>query len=80
VVVTPNALSRLVSEDVLSALGRHASGDWGELDVEDWRTNDLALERGERLLSSYSSTGGVKFWVITESDRSVTTVLLPEDY
>jgi len=79
-VITPNALSKLLPVDVLSALARHASGDWGELDAEDWQSNQLALEQGERLLSSYHSAAGVKFWIITESDRSVTTVLLPEDY
>jgi hypothetical protein len=79
-VITPNALSNLLSVDVLLALGRHASGDWGEVNAEDWQSNQLALGRGERLLSAYRSAAGVKFWIITESDRSVTTVLLPEDY
>jgi hypothetical protein len=79
-VITQNALSNLLPVDVLSALGRHASGDWGEVDAEDWQSNQLALEQGERLLSTYRSAAGVKFWIISEPDRSVTTVLLPEDY
>ena len=79
-VITANALSKLVSMDVLSGLQRHASGDWGDVDPEDWQSNDLALEQGERLLSAYRSAAGVKFWIITEADRSLTTVLLPEDY
>ena len=79
-VITRNALSTLIPVEVLTALGRHASGDWGEIDTEDRQANELALERGERLLSAYRSAAGVKFWIITESDRSVTTVLLPEDY
>jgi len=62
------------------ALQRHVAGDWGELDEEDKKANDGALQTGERLLSAYQSATGTKFWIITEADRSVTTVLLPEDY
>lgn len=79
-VITPNALSRLSHDDVLAALARHAAGDWGEVCEEDRRENELSLERGFRLLSVYRSVAGVKFWIITEADRSVTTALLPEDY
>lgn len=79
-VITSNALSTLPDEDVLSALGRHARGDWGELDPEDVAENERSLKEGGRLLSVYHSQGGTKFYVITEHDRSVTTVLLPEDY
>jgi len=46
----------------------------------DWKQNDYALKHGLRLLSSYRSESGTKFWIITEADRSATTVLLPEDY
>jgi len=81
VVVTPNALSVLSGEDLASALARHAAGDWGEVDAHDRDANERALREGGRLLSVYrSSGGGVKFYVITEWDRSATTVLLPEDY
>jgi hypothetical protein len=59
---------------------RHARGDWGELGVEDWRANDQALRDGSRLLSAYRLPTGVRVWVITEWDRSSTTILLPEDY
>jgi len=79
-VATRNAFDRLSSEDMSNALFRHGSCDWGELCDEDRRANDLALEGDLRLLSSYTSATGVKFWIITEWDRSVTTVLLPEDY
>jgi len=79
VVITPNALEKLKSDDILNALNRHVVGDWGELDVEDKQTNDTALQSGDRLLSAYRS-GPVKFWIITEASREVTTVLLPEDY
>ena len=79
-VATPRALEVLTHGDTFSALMRHARGDWGELDSEDWASNERALERGGRLFSAYRSAGGIKFWIITEADRSVTTVLLPEDY
>jgi hypothetical protein len=79
VVITPNALEKLKSDDILNALNRHILGDWGELDDEDKQTNDAALQSGDRLLSAYRS-GGTKFWIITEASREVTTVLLPEDY
>jgi hypothetical protein len=60
---------------------RHSMGDWGEaLCEEDRRLNDDAIHNGDRLLSAYSLRDGVKLWIITESDRSVTTLLLPEEY
>lgn len=61
-------------------LGRHVSGDWGDISDEDKDSNELALKEDHRLLSSYDTDSGVKVWVITEWDRSVTTILLPEDY
>ncbi len=79
-VATPNALANISSEEIQKALQRHVAGDWGELDAEDKKANDEALQTGERLLSAYKSVTGTKFWIITEADRSVTTVLLPEDY
>jgi hypothetical protein len=79
-VATPNALANVSSEEIQRALQRHVIGDWGELDEEDKKANDQALLVGERLLSAYQSVTGIKFWIITEADRSVTTVLLPEDY
>ena len=80
IVATPNALANISSEEIQRALQRHVIGDWGELDAEDKKSNDEALQSGERLLSAYKSATGTKFWIITESDRSVTTILLPEDY
>jgi hypothetical protein len=79
-VATSNAMSMLLPEDIRSALRRHANGDWGDLDTEDRLANEQALLQGERLFSAYNSATGVRFYVITEWDRSVTTVLLPEDY
>jgi hypothetical protein len=55
-------------------------GDWGEVVEDDWWENDLSLEEGYRLVSAYTSSAGTPFWVITEADRSVTTVLLPSGY
>ena len=80
-VATPGALVVLVGLGVsaVSLLSRHQRGDWGELDEEDKQTNNLAVKRGSRILSSYLFDT-VKLWVITEADRSVTTILLPEEY
>jgi hypothetical protein len=79
-VATPNALEQIPNEEIMAGLKRHAGCDWGTLDAEDLKSNDRALAHGGRLFSAYLSTAGVKFWIITEADRSVTTVLLPEDY
>lgn len=79
VVITANASLRLSTEEILHALRRHASGDWGDLCPEDTLANDGALHHGDRLLSAYGQ-GNHRFWIITEADRSVTTVLLPDDY
>ncbi len=81
VVATPGALEALAEagDDPFGYLARHATGDWGELCAFDRRQNVLALERGLRVLSSYSVCSG-RVWVITEADRSVTTILLPEEY
>ncbi len=80
VVITPAALAELSDADVRGALARHSAGDWGELGGQDIAENELSLRQGYRLFSAYRSSSGIKFWVITEADRSVTTVLLPEDY
>lgn len=78
-VITANASLRLSTEEVFTAMCRHASGDWGNLCPEDTLANDDAVRNGDRLLSAYGK-GDQRFWIITEGDRSVTTVLLPEDY
>ncbi len=81
VFATPGALRTLeeAGEDPFRLLARHATGDWGELDAHDRRENEWSLRSGWRVLSSYP-VGDSKVWVITEADRSVTTVLLPEEY
>jgi hypothetical protein len=65
---------------VIFALCRHITGDWGEVCDADKKANNSALEYGERLLSAYYDVNQVKFWIITELDRSYTTILLPEEY
>jgi hypothetical protein len=82
IVITANARDTLPPADVLQALARHSTGDWGEVDEEDRQENELSLLEGFRLFSVYhtSETLPRKFWIITEADRSATTVLLPEDY
>ena len=80
IVATPNALAHITQTDITLALARHVAGDWGDLCAEDKQVNDQALTEGMRILSAYHAANGTKFWIITEGDRSVTTVLLPEDY
>lgn len=79
-VITPNAMEKLSETEVASAVARHAAGDWGKLDPEDWQANETALVCRSRLFSQYYTAEQVKFWIITEWDRSCTTVLMPEDY
>lgn len=79
-VITTNAKTVLPELDVLIALQRHHSGDWGDVDSHDRKMNDDGLHSGGRLVSVYKSVRGQKFYIITEWDRSLTTVLLPEDY
>jgi hypothetical protein len=66
--------------EIDAALGRHARGDWGDLCAADVRQNELALREGERLFSAYTDRHDTEFYIITEADRSATTVLLPGDY
>ena len=80
IVITNNAQRTLQPEDIPLALGRHLRGDWGDVDEEDRQENELSLHEGFRLLSVYHDRNGVKFWIITEADRSATTSLLPDDY
>ena len=81
VVATPGALILLgeAGESAFDYLARHATGDWGELCDFDRRQNERALRNGARVLSSYP-VGEKRIWIITEADRSITTILLPEEY
>ena len=78
IVITTNAQNTLDNEDVFIALGRHLKCDWGEVAEKDM--NDAAVNNGDRIFSAYRDRNGKKFWIITEANRSATTVLLPEDY
>jgi hypothetical protein len=82
VVATPGALEALeeAGQTVNDFLDRHAQGDWGGLSDEDWQANEYALQEGLRLLSAYTTATGEKIWIITEWDRSYTTLLLPSEY
>jgi hypothetical protein len=81
VLATPGALQLLLEEGghPFELLARHATGDWGELCAFDRRQNEMALREGYRVLSSYETAAGT-VWIITEADRSITTILLPEEY
>jgi len=82
VVATPGALAALEEAGQLPQefLHRHVAGDWGELDKQDLQANERALREGQRILSAYSTKNGTRLWLITEWDRSVTTLLLPSEY
>lgn len=82
IVATPAALAAFeaAGENPVTYLARHFSGDWGELCEEDRAENEYALHRHLRILSAYTVGNGTKVWIITEADRSATTVLLPSDY
>lgn len=83
VLATPGALNALGDEGIQAEdlLNRHIAGDWGELSEGDRQENEVSLKEGFRILSSYSlPRTGVKLWIITEADRSVTTLLLPDEY
>jgi hypothetical protein len=82
VVATPGALQALdeAGQTSMEFLHRHVTGDWGDLDEHDRKENELALQKGLRLFSAYQTSKGVRIWVITEWDRSATTILLPDEY
>jgi hypothetical protein len=80
VLATPGTLSLLPRSEIGGLLDRHAGGDWDDVPPSDARANDQALVgHGERLFSAYETPAG-RVWIITEADRSATTVLLPEEY
>jgi hypothetical protein len=82
VVATPGALAALeeAHQSPQEFLERHQSGDWGEVGAEDWRENELSVRKNFRVLSAYTLSTGTKIWIITEADRSATTLLLPDEY
>lgn len=82
VVATPGALRALeaAGQSADEFLARHVLGDWGEVGEADRDENELSLREGFRIMSAYTLRTGVKIWIITEADRSATTLLLPEEY
>jgi hypothetical protein len=80
VVATPGVLAKVPDDEIKSALSRHHHGDWGEVCKADWKANEEGLAEGALLLSVFRSKAGVKFYIITEHDRSATTVLLLGEY
>ena len=82
ILATPGALEALENSGQAPAefLSRHASADWGDVDAADAAENDLSVVEGFRILSAYKTCKGIKLWVITEADRSATTLLLPDEY
>ena len=82
VVATPGAIEAMEDAKQIPSvfLNRHAAGDWGDICLEDKYLNDAAVNDEGRLLSAYRTSLGVKLWIITEADRSSTTILLPEEY
>lgn len=82
VVGTHGAIDALndADQDPNEFIQRHVRGDWGDLDEEDKQENEYSVENGFRILSAYHTSRNVKIWIITEADRSVTTLLLPSEY
>jgi len=82
ILATPKAVNAMseAGENALRLLKRHAHGDWGDLHEDDQRANELAIRRGMRILSAYVLSTEERVWIITEADRSATTILLPEEY
>ena len=82
VVATPGALEALheAGQEAQEFLFRHVRGDWGELTDDDWKENNFSVTRALRLLSAYALSTGATLWILTEADRSATTLLLPCEY
>ena len=78
--ITPEAWNQVDEDAIFISFTRHLTGDWGNLDEHDWKANDDAIQYGGRVLSSYKDKNETRFWIITEADRSSTTILLPEEY
>ncbi len=80
VLITPGACTVLSLEDIVSGLLRHICGDWGELNEQDRSRNHVALSDGARIVSRYVTEAEIPFYIITECDRSLTTVMVPFDH
>ena len=80
IVSTPGAIDAVTRTEVSESLNRHARGDWGDVCDHDRKENEFSLQHGFRLFSVYRTEAGTRYWIITEADRSVTTILLPHEY
>lgn len=80
IIITPAALKAMSVDEICHAIDRHVCGDWGDVTAADREENERALLNGFHLMSVYHTAKGAKFFVLTESKRTVTTVLLPADY
>ena len=82
VVATPGALRAFEKAEQLPAafLDRHVHGDWGDVPEEDKQANERSVAQGLRILSAYTTSAGDTIWILTEADRSATTLMLPEEY
>jgi len=80
IMFTPGAMQEIPPEAATIAVCRHARGDWGDVCEVDRQENEDSLKNGWQLFSVYHTDNGLKFWIITEADRSYTTVLLPSEY
>ena len=85
VIVSTRGVNDYIQKGIINPfrlLKRHQSGDWGNVCAEDWATNDDAIKNGDRIISSYTvnSDEEPKVWIITEWDRSATTLLFPHEY
>ena len=78
--ITPGAMNMISQEEANTFLYRHSHGDWGCISAEDAEENWFSLQNGYRIMSVYTTYDGITVWVITEADRSCTTILLPEEY
>jgi hypothetical protein len=80
VVATPGAREAVTEDEMLISLARHVRGDWGDVPKDDKRMNDSLVDSYAMLASSYRAKDGTKFFIITDADRLLTTVLLPNEY
>ncbi|HMS56446.1 MAG TPA: hypothetical protein PKA27_13700 [Fimbriimonadaceae bacterium] len=80
VYATESVLAAVSLEELQRCIARHQVGDWGAVEPEDQVANDRAVREGSRILSAYDCSHGVRIWIITEADRSSTTLLLPKEY
>ena len=78
--ITSNATAKICGDDIFTSFVRYTAGDWGEMFDEDRQANDEALGTGSPILAMYTDRHGLKFLILTEGDRSATTIMLPEDY